>query len=528
MIRIMIVDDEKIVIDALSFIIKNNFDDIQVVATARSGREAIETVENVVPDLIFMDIRMPGINGIEAIREIKSRYKDIVYIVLTAFEQFEFAKEAVNLGVLEYLLKPVNKLKVIEVIKRAAEIIEAQRKKRAKELGMKEKLENLIPVLENGFIYSITSLEDNKKDILNYLSLLEIPTHGGYVLTLEFSKEENYRNIQSTPEFTSENQSIHTFIKDTAHSINRCVVGPVMLNRVVIFVPNQCNSEKLSKEEEATSFANTLLSKLSRKSNYKFKIGIGSVCNNVEHLHSSYESSLQALRYLKSSGIIHYNNIKTIDAEYTAYPYDKEKLLLQKLSLGESEESIEAFRYIYRWLSKEYEGQPIKIKNKLLELMFLVNSRLWEYDISSKANEVGLFEEMLLIQEMEELKLWCKKTIENISTEINYHRHNKIGEIIKAAKEYIEANYYKAITLEDISREVNVSSQYFSRLFKAEMKENFIDYLTSIRIEKAKNLLASGTFTIKEICYKIGYSDPNYFSRIFKKRVGISPTEYKN
>jgi two-component system, response regulator YesN len=528
MIRIMIVDDEKIVIDALSFIIKNNFDDVQVVATARSGREAIEVVENFIPDLIFMDIRMPGINGIEAIREIKSRHKDIVCIILTAFEQFEFAKEAVNLGVLEYLLKPVNKLKVIEVVQRAADIIEVQRKKRQKELGMKEKLENLLPILESGFIYSITNLEDNNEDLSNYFNIFDIKEDGGYVMTLEFCEEEIYRSNQDKLRTISENQKIHTFIKDVAHSICRCVVGPMMLNRVVIFVPRHCDLKEGANGGESGSFAKTLLSRVSRKSNYKFKIGIGTACDNFEQLHISYEQSLETLRNLKSPGIMDYKDIKAINSENTIYPYDKEKLLLQKLSLGEADESIEVFRYIFQWLSKEYEGQPVKIKNKLLELMFLVNSRLWEYDVSSKANEVSLFEDMLTVEDLRELKLWCKKTIENVATEINFHRHSKVGDIIKVAKEYIERNYHKSITLEDISSEVNVSSQYLSRLFKAEMKENFIDYLTDIRIEKAKNLLATGALTIKEICYKIGYSDPNYFSRIFKKRVGIPPTEYKN
>jgi two-component system, response regulator YesN len=528
MIRIMIVDDEKIVIDALSFIMKNNFQDAQVVATARSGREAIEMVENLVPDIIFMDIRMPGINGIEAIREIKSRHKDILCIILSAFEQFEFAKEAVNLGVLEYLLKPVNKMKVIEVVQRAVDIIESQRKKRQKELGMKEKFENLVPVLESGFIYSITTLEDNREELVNYLNILDIKEDGGYIITLELSQEESHSGNEGKLKYTSESQNIHTIIKDMAHSISRCVVGPMMLNRVVIFVPKHGDLEEGPQGEASVAFAKILINKLSRKSNYKFKIGVGALCDNFQQLHNSYEESLEALRSLKNPGIMKYRDIKVAKGENTTYPFDKEKVLLQKLSLGEVEESIEAFRYIFQWLSKEYEDQPIKIKNKLLELMFLVNSRLWEYDISSKANEVGLFEEMLVIEDMGELKLWCKKTIENISSEINYHRYSKVGDIIKVAKEYIERNYHKAITLEDIASEVNVSSQYLSRLFKAEMKENFIDYLTDIRIEKAKNLLATGALTIKEICYKIGYSDPNYFSRIFKKRVGIPPTEYKS
>lgn len=426
MIRVMLVDDEKIVIDALSFIINKNFDNVQVVATARSGREAIEIVENFVPDLVFMDIRMPGINGIDAIREIKSRYKDIIFVILTAFEQFDFAKEAVNLGVLEYLLKPVNKLKVIEVVKRSIDLIEEQRKRRHKELGMKEKLENLIPILESGFINAITNFSENHNEITNYLNIFDINDYSGYIMTLEFFQNENIRELQSKLRVINPSHNIHDFIKNQVQAKCRCIVGPVMVNRVVIFVQNENIFEENCNEDGVILLAETLLNKLSKNFNYCFKIGIGNIYNNFEGFSFSFAESLQALKSLRGAGIMHFKDIK-----------------------------------------------------------------------------------------------------EHFYSEFNLFRYNKIGDIIKNAKEYIEANYHKPITLDEVSREVSVSSQYLSKLFKLEMKENFIDYLTTIRIEKAKSFLEEGKLTIKQISYKIGYSDPNYFSRIFKKVVGISPTEYK-
>jgi two-component system response regulator YesN len=100
--------------------------------------------------------------------------------------------------------------------------------------------------------------------------------------------------------------------------------------------------------------------------------------------------------------------------------------------------------------------------------------------------------------------------------------------IIKKAKVFIEENYHKDISLDDVSRIVDISPYYFSKLFKEETGENFIDYLTNIRIEKAKKLLQNRELSIKTICVDTGYSDPNYFSRIFKKQVGITPTEYRD
>jgi two-component system response regulator YesN len=152
----------------------------------------------------------------------------------------------------------------------------------------------------------------------------------------------------------------------------------------------------------------------------------------------------------------------------------------------------------------------------------------WEYEPGGGTAGVDFLEEMLSIGDLSELRLWCRKRVENVINQINSYRDYKVGGLTRRAKEYIKTNYSKSITLEDVAREINVSPQYLSKLFKEETGENFIDYLTGIRIRIAKNLLESDELSVKEICYNIGYSDPNYFSRIFKKIVGSTPTEYKD
>lgn len=527
MYKLIIADDEKIVIDSLKYIIEKNFNNIEIIATARSGREVIEKVDDNVPDIIFMDIRMPGINGLEAIKEIKSRHKHIVIIVLTAFDHFDFAKEALNLGVLEYLLKPVNRTKIVEVINKAVEIVKTEKEKRRMELEMKEKLEYIVPILENGFIYSLTLFDDNSNELLNYKQIFEIEENGGYVMTIEFGDEEKNGGLENKIGYSVRSQNFYPFIRDTINATCRCIVGPVMLNRVVVFVPANYETDEFSSRQKSLAFAEALFQKLSEKLKCSFKIGIGKTCESFELLPSSYEESLKALRYLKSSGVMHYMDIPSRNPQASEYPEHKEKLLLQKVSLGEAVEGANAFNYIFDWLVGKYSNQPLKIKNKLLEILFQLNRMAWEYGTDPESDAISFLEEMLAMNDLSELKLWCKKRIEVIAGQISSYRDYKIGDLTRKAKEYIKANYSKPITLEDISREINVSPQYFSKLFKEETGENFIDYLTGIRIKVAKDLLENSELSIKEICYNIGYSDPNYFSRIFKKIVGVAPTEYK-
>ncbi|HML37710.1 MAG TPA: response regulator [Bacillota bacterium] len=529
MFKVMIADDEKVAIDSLKFIIEKSFSDAEVIATARSGREAIEKVEENIPDILFMDIHMPGINGIEAIREIRKRYGQIAIIVLTAFDQFEYAKEAINLGVMEYLLKPVNRNKVVEVIGKAMDLIRAEREKRQSELELKEKLKYAGPVLENGFVYSLLLFDDNSSELIDYKRILDIEESGGYVITVEFADDRAGRPVDGKIGYGLRSQQFYPYFTDTVKSLCRCIIGPVMLNRIVMVVPSDPGDDEFDCRLEAVSLAENMMKRLSEKLDCGVRIGVGKVYRRFDMLSASYEESLKALRYLQGSGVMHFTDITAHTAEPgTEYPEYKEKLLVQKVAAGDIAESLNAFCCIFDWLSREYAEQPLKIKNKLLELIFLVNRMSWEYEPGGGDPGDDYLEEMLAIGDPGELKLWCKNRVENVAGQIGSYREAKAGGLISRAREFIKANYAKPITLEDVAREINVSPQYLSKLFKEETGENFIDYLTGIRIRIAKTLLESDEGSIKEICYSIGYSDPNYFSRIFKKIAGVTPTEYKD
>ncbi|MDD3167924.1 MAG: response regulator [Eubacteriales bacterium] len=529
MFKMMIVDDEKVAIDSLTFIIKKSFTNVEDITTARSGREAIEKMAESVPDILFMDIHMPGINGIEAIREIRKRHREIVIIVLTAFDQFEFAKEAVKLDVMEYLLKPVNRAKVVELINKAMMLIREEREKKQLELAMKEKLEYAGPIMENGFVYSLLLFDDNSKDIFDYKRLFDIKEDGGYIITVELVNERTSGSSDNKIGYSIQSQQFYPYFTDTVKALCKCIIGPVMLNRIVVVVPANPKTGEFACRLEAVSLAENMLQRLSEKLCCGLRIGIGKIYRRFDMLAASYEESLKALRYLQGTGIMHFMDITAQTAEVGAeYPEYKEKLLLQKVSAGDITESINAFSSIFDWLVQEYEEQPLKIKNKLLEIVFLVNQMSWEYEPGGGTAGVDFLEEVLPISDLGELRLWCRKRVEHVINQINSYRDYKVGGLTRRAKEYIKTNYSKSITLEDVAREINVSPQYLSKLFKEETGENFIDYLTGIRIRIAKSLLEADELSVKEICYSIGYSDPNYFSRTFKKIVGSTPTEYKD
>lgn len=528
MLRIMVVDDENIVIDSIKYIVEKNFDNVVVAETARSGREAIEKAEAAKPDLIFMDIRMPGINGIDAIREIKAVYPQVQIVILSACEQFEFAKEAVNLGVVEYLLKPVNRMKIIEIIRQAEHRISEAREKKKMELELKEKIERVLPVLEHGFIYSILLYEDYNRELKNYMRLLDLPEGSGYVMTLEFGEQRQSGSFDNVIGSSVLSQSFYPQLRDIIKSRLNCIVGPVMLNRIICYVPVSIRNDDYEERLEAVEAGKYIIERITKRVSASFRIGIGSIqkCDNIM---TSFSESIRAIKHANENEIMHIHDIPD-EAKINQSLFNvREKQLLEKAVLGETGECLALFSQVYDELAANAQYTLEDIKGRLLELLVMLHRQALEYEVEDKDAMQGrnYLREFLGIEDPMLLKNWCKGQIETITAGIKAARMKRCHHLISTAMSYIDANFHRDISLEEVSRETGLSPQYFSRFFKEETGENFIDYLTRVRITEARKLLRDRKLSVKEVSYQVGYNDPNYFSKIFKKVTGFSPSDYK-
>ncbi|MBC8061226.1 MAG: response regulator [Clostridiaceae bacterium] len=522
MFKLLIVDDEKIVIDAVSFIIERNFSTEITMDSARTGREAIVKNESFNPDIVLMDIRMPGINGIDAITEMKNTRPNINFIIISAYEQFEYAKEALTLGVKDYVLKPIIKNDLINIIDNVIKRLTYEREKRMRELENIEKYQNVIPFLEYGFIYSILLGESYGRKVDRYKEILGLYENGGYIMILESEEKDNIISFEEKLELDAE-QAYYKILRDAFKYKCPCLIGPAMINRVVIFVESDFSSE-YNDRVEAFEVANYALDKLkSFSSELNFNIGIGS-CKKLENISSSYEEALRALHYPRDKGIVHIKDIISEMYNLTEYPKDQENRLKEMIILADKDSAFDAFKKIYTWINENYKDSFEIGKWRLIELMIIIDKMA--FDFGGKEDNKSYLFNMNNIQDYSLLENYCRERIINIIGSIKELHNKKVNKIIINAKRFINENFNKEITLEEVSKEVSVSPHYFSRLFKEETSVNFIEYLTRIRIDKAKEFMKSSNLNIKEICFEIGYTDPNYFSYIFKKNEKITPSEY--
>ncbi len=529
MYKVMLADDEGIVIDSLKFIILKEFGDTCIIESAKTGRSVIELAEHFRPDIVFMDIQMPGINGIEAMKEIREGNKNTIFIVISAYDKFDYAKEAISLGVLEYLNKPIERNNIIRVLKKAMQLIDTEREKRSNDLIAKEKLESVIPIIENGFIYNALFQENFEEDIDNYRNLLGIDKKYGFIIVLVCgeSQEGNHMTnaVGTSVRIQNYYHEIRELVSEYYHGV---IMGSVMANKIALFVPSDNDKMEYAERIQIINKSRELCRKLQFRTEAAFRIGIGSIQTIMEAM-VSYNEALNAL--VDTTGSVAHVDDVGIGCEYEEnYPVDLEKRLFEYIEKGDINDVVMTANHFFDWMEENYADCMMDIKLKALEFVLWAEHLAYDkggyvYQFRSRKDYLP---SLLAYNQLSEVRFWFVNKISDASRKIAAKKEGKTSHgIIDRAKEFIVHNYKREISLDDVSRDVNISPYYFSKVFKDETGENFIEYLTNLRVNKAKELLQDSDKSMKEIGYEVGYTDPNYFSRIFKKTVGVTPTEFK-
>ena len=526
MFRILLADDEGIMLESLKNIITSSFGSECDIRCVKTGRAVVEMAESFHPDIAFVDIHMPGLSGIQAIQEIRKENKEMIIIIITAYDKFAYAKEAVNLGVMEYLTKPISNKKVIlDVCMKAMQRVEEARQKRSDDLMIRERLEIVVPMIESGFIYSM--LQDDGGGS-GYEELLEIKEQSGFCIVLEFGdRDENGRLTNAVGSSVKANkyyQDLREIVKDYFS----CITGPVMGNRIVLYVP--VKEQKLEYEERVEIITRTrnMLQKLEEHIGSDFRGGIGGV-KTRDSAKESYNEALRALRE-SDSHVVHVADIPSIQEEEAGeYPRELETNYYERGMKADCEGAAACAGELFGWMEGRYGGSREDMEAKVLELVMQL-----EYRISLKdGTDFGVKRRGSYIREVREapdcesLCRWFLDKTREICKSAGTENKREMEYLVDKVKGYIDQHYQKDISLDEISRMVNISPYYFSKLFKQETGENFIEYLTRTRMKQACACLSNPDYSIKQVCAMVGYSDPNYFSRIFKKYEGVNPSEYR-
>ncbi|HHW00461.1 MAG TPA: response regulator [Clostridiaceae bacterium] len=529
MYKVIISDDEETTRSAFKLMICNHFPELEVIAEAETGREAIELACEHKPHIMIMDVRMPGIDGLQAIAEIKQQNPEIRFIVVSAYDHFKYANEAIRLGVDDYILKPPKRKDIINVINKVIHAIESDKKKRDRLLDLEEKINSLIPMLENEFAYALIFGDIEKIRNINYPSLLGINFEAGISMIACFNKSSYPDNIRNELGKNYMNHKVLELIKVFFDEQEiPCIVSPMISGKINIFIAKNAGEDAYAARLWSIDIAKDLLKKIQLSTNVKCIIGIGEYHECIDGLLTSYNEALTSLSHsVEPGGIVHFGDIKGAHVQQRKYPIHLERVLCDKLRTGDVKESLDAFNEFFSVISEE---EIPRLQSYISELMVVISRVIYEFENEDSALytfDLNEREKLYKLSSHQEILNWSISKIRLIAETVDNIKKKHADSIIAKAIEFINENYTKDINLADVSKYVAVSPYYLSKLFKSERDKNFIEYLTDLRIEAAKKMLMDSEMSAKEVCYAVGYSDPSYFSKVFRKITGLTPVEFR-
>ncbi len=518
MFNILVTDDEQIVIDSLSFIINKNFADETKVFTALSGTEAIEIVMKENIDIMFMDINMPGLSGLETVNVITKLKPNIVFVILSAFDRFQYAQEAINLGAYKYITKPVNRNVVIETIRGAMQLVEEKQGKLSADMELHKKLDLVSPMIENDFIYACIYNNDKSIDLSSYLDYFNLADNPWVFCCFEF------------PNINSDNQySTYLKIHELLNTEHRCLVSSFIMNRIVVFFPIFSEHPSYSEiQEHIKKFYTTLSYNISAG----IRAGVSTIFSDKSKLQASYSESLSALNKTNAEGGLIFSDGMSFNGDQEAASKKSsigefKNQIISKLSSGDSN-GVKSFLELF---TSELISQNLandKVKNSFFELIVTANNATKELNKSFASDTFdNAFATLSTENDIKLIKEFAQKFLMECTQAVASVKKAEENPIIKKVCAYVDENLSQDISLETAADFAGVSSFYLSKLFKEEKGETFINFISDKRLEKSRQLLSETNLSIKEITAEVGYNDQNYFSRIFKTKYGLSPKEYR-
>jgi len=338
-----------------------------------------------------------------------------------------------------------------------------------------------------------------------------------------FRKRGRKGNYDASLDDSLDNEGIYNLFQNNLKYRCKCIVGPVMLDRVVVYVA-QSVDDLYQQRVQTISCIEDIMDLLVKKYDIEFKVGIGRIHRDDDIL-VSYQEAIKALNSDEDGRIVHIDDIAP-DIYDVGYEISLlEQKLIISLENGDVRRCLTILSDIFRKYPNFFEQDSIHYR--IIEMMAAIRRVATENGIRDNAEPGYYIKRILNCTSREEFEQVCAEEVRQIACRISARKKSNIGKLVEMTNRLINERFSEDLNLEDVSKELHISPQYLSRLYKNETGENFIERLTAVRIENAKKLLKENRYSIKEVCYMSGYSDPNYFSKLFRKNVGVSPTEYQ-
>ncbi|MFD0680219.1 MULTISPECIES: response regulator [unclassified Paenibacillus] len=529
MYKIIIVDDEDEVREGIELKTDWSACGFELAGAFENGRDALDSIQSLQPDVIITDICMPFMDGLELARQVAEQYRDIVVVIVTGFEDFEYAKQAIKLKVKDYLLKPINSQEFTSFLLTLKQELDAQRQKREDLSHLQLQLNQSLPLLKERFLERLAATVIKKEEVERKFNYFQLSLSGPAYVALVGDIDGYIRDTLMSGDAEAELLRFAAFniMQEIFEKESGGIVFRTRDDKIAVIFPGKFEEIEM----QAQTLAEHARHSVQKYLRLTVSIGIGRVCTELSSISKSFQGALSALDYrflLGKNRIISINDLeygKGVDkAGYDAW----ERKLLATMKTGNSQQvsivlsdGIEEMKHSYSSVENCYGS----IHKLIASLMNLVVETGFD---NAEVFGSNPFQHIAGMRTLDDAKLWLEGICHHIISYLSERRTDVTESQMKQAEAYIRENYSdEDFSLNQVCSHIFMSISYFSALFKQHTGLTFVEYLTRVRLEKAKELMAVTHLKTYDIASRVGYGDPQYFSVIFKRHTGLTPKEYR-
>ncbi|MFC5531468.1 response regulator transcription factor [Cohnella yongneupensis] len=538
MLKLIIADDETKVRNGLMNVIPWQDYGIQVVGDADNGAKALELCRQLEPDILFTDIRMPIMDGLQTAQKLKEAGSRTKVILISGIEDFTFAKTALSLNVTNYILKPVKIDELKEIIRQTVETIHLENYQEMNIRKIKLQLQENMPIVKKDFFQNLIVGKYTKiHELAEKLIFLEIPlVMDDSALTAVFQVDDYDQTKWANSE--EERQllkfSIMNIIDEIMGNYDAGIFfSPGQNEFVVIF-----NGETI-RENKYGEICEEIINCINKYLNVMCSAGIGSPVLCLNKVSSSYSDALTALQfkfYTGSNSILNIGDLNKMmlsnDAVTPGYNhlYLTENELISSIKLGNLASTKQLTDNLFEMFNTQKKHTVEYVQSVCVEFLFIALRSA--YESGDDFNKIGLnqkdiIERINAFGNIHSLKNYMNDVLIRMADYYAQKYNSNKSSAVNKIQDIVKRRYGEELSLAIISEEVHFTPSYISQIFKQETGTTLIEFITTTRVEKARELLKNTDHMISEIATMVGFENPHYFSSVFKKYVGVRPNDFR-
>ena len=527
--RVLLADDEEEIRAGISRKIDWSSLGFALVGEAENGAEALELAEQLRPDVVLTDIKMPFMDGIELCRRLKQSLPASKLVVFSGFDDFEYARQAVGMNVFEYILKPISAPELSGVLERLKAQLDEQRMERCNIEALRSRYEESLPLLRELFYTRLLDGQLSPRLIKERAAEYEIELPEG-TWAVALVQVDCLRESGKVERDELLLLSVRAFLQEH-FAMDGCDVRSVLYNDAVALLAHLDERQRIYPlMEELGRLCKLADSYLG----VSLRVGLGLPCFGPQALHSSAEQARSALDYrvlMDTDNVIYIGDLESDRSAWLSLEEEDQRALAAAVKLGSEGQVEQVIGGLMERVRESRLSLPqchlffLEIVTCLIKLARSGGAEVEEVFGSDFNGLVSITD----FRSLEELERWLDGCCLKLRELLGRRRTDSAWRLVESAKDYIDCSYSDSgLSVETLCSHLHLSPTYFSTLFKRETGMSFTAYVTNVRMEQAARLLRDTEDKTYLIAEKTGYTDPNYFSYVFRRRFGVTPSKYRS